>query len=223
MPASARMSPRWAWRMSLVATVFGAYALWCLYDAQVGYPRFNQRATEHNRLVAAGRADEWPARAAENGWDPGFPDDERVADGTVTLKTPWDIGTQYVMLAGAALVAAVTALRVLRARGRSLQADEAGLLTVDGVLVPYTDITAIDLSLWQRKSIARVSFRRDGRQCRTAIDDWIYAGGDAVLAEVQRRTGLGIEPPAGEPRPETPVGSPPANPPGDASAHGSTL
>jgi len=216
------MSSRWALRMSLVAGVFSAYALWCLYDALIGYPRFNQRAAEHNRLVAAGCVDDWPVQAAEKGWNPHFREEDRRPDGSVVPKSSWDMGTQYVMLAGTLGVAAIALLRVLRARGRSLQAGEDGFLTVEGELVPYADITAIDLALWQRKSIARVSFHRQGRLCRTAIDDWIYTGGDAVLAEVQRRTGLSPETPPPDQAPDSPRSTAPAEPHGDADSHART-
>jgi len=92
-----------------------------------------------------------------------------------------------------------------------MKADDTGFLTIEGSLVPYADITDIDLSRWQRKSIARVNFRRRGRPATTDIDDWIYKGGDLVLAEVQRRTGIKA-PPAG-----VPAAGPPPDPPGPAA------
>jgi hypothetical protein len=198
MAATAQMSPNWAWRMVLVTTVFAGFALWCLYDALAGYPRFNRRAAEYNRLLATGRADEWPAVAAESGWSPRFPEDDIQADGTIAPKTDWDLGTQYVMLAGALAVAVPVLVRLLRARRRTMRADDEGFRTIEGSLVPYADITDIDLRQWQRKSIARVQFRHARGKAWTVIDDWIYRGGEDVLAEIQRRTGLG---PAG---PETP-------------------
>jgi hypothetical protein len=217
MAASARMSRNWSWRMILIVTAFGAFALWCLYDARVGYPRFNQRAAEHNRLLAVGPADEWPAQAAQRGWDARFRDEDRLADGTIAMKTEWDFGTQYVMLAGTVAIAALALLRLLRARRRTMHTDEQGFVTIEGDRVPYADITDIDLSLWQRKSIARVHFRRHGGKARTVIDDWIYHGGQEVLAEIQRHTGIGPTAPAGAQGPrERPEATPAAGRPHDA-------
>lgn len=191
MTAVARMSPKWALRIGLVTVAFGGFAIWCVYDAKVSYPSFNQRASEYNRLLAAGLAETWPERAAQRGWPTAFRDDDRRPDGRITLKSAWDIGTQYVMMGGCLSVALVAGGRILRARRRTMRADDAGFLTIEGVLVPYADITDVDLKLWQRKSIARIHLRRSGRSVITLIDDWIYQGGEDVLAEIQRRTGLG--------------------------------
>ena len=189
MTAVARMSPTWARRMGFVATVFAAFALWCLVDASIRYPRLNARAAEYNRLLAAGEADAWPVRAADKGWNPDFGAEDRRADGSITLKMAWDIGTQYLMMAAALAVTAVALIRVLRARRRTMRADDGGFLTCEGVRVPYPEITEIDLRRWQRKSIAMVRFRRGNRLLTTVIDDWVYRGGEDVLAELQRRTG----------------------------------
>jgi hypothetical protein len=218
MAASARMSTSWARRMGLVAAAFGVFAGWCVLDATVSYPRFNQRASEYNRLLAAGLAEQWPARAAQNQWPAGFKEDDHLPDGTVSLKTPWDIGTQYVMMTGCLMVVVVILYRLLRARGRTMQADDRGFRTIEGVLVAYADITEIDLRRWQRKSIARVYFRLRERRLSTDIDDWIYQGGEAVLAELQQRTGLGVPsaPPAGT-APPAPTGETHGKPDGSAA------
>jgi hypothetical protein len=203
MAASARMSTNWAVRMSLVAVAFSAFAAWCLFDATVGYPRFNQRAAEHNRLLAAGQIEQWPALAAQKGWPATFRKDDQLPGGAIGAKTRWDIGTQYVMMGACIIVLVGILIRLARASRRTMGADESGFHTVEGRVVPYADISAIDLRRWQRKSIARVHFRLQGRERTTDIDDWIYQGGEAILAELQRRTGLGLPPPT---QPDTPAG-----------------
>lgn len=191
MAISARMSSNWALRMGIVAVAFSAFAAWCVLDAKVGYPRFNQRAVEYNRLLAAGQIEQWPAYAEGKGWSASFSTGDHLPNGAISVKTAWDIGTQYVMMGGCLLVVTVVLYRLVRARGRTLQADDADFVTVEGLRVPYADIVGIDLRRWQSKSIARVRFRHGRGQRTTDIDDWIYRGGDAVLAELQRRTGLG--------------------------------
>ena len=189
MAASARLSPKWAMRMVGVALAFSAFGGWCLADATRGYPRFNLRAAEYNRLRLAGQEEDWPALASERGWKAAFRQEDHLPNGLIALKTSWDIGTQYVMLAGCLAVALLAVIRLLRAKGRTMRADEDGFLTIEGLRVPYHDIVGIDLKLWQRKSIAQVHCRFRDRLLVTRIDDWIYQGGEDVLAEIQRRTG----------------------------------
>ncbi len=192
--AEARMSPMWARRMGLVALAFTGFAGWCLYDAVVAYPRFNERASAYNRLLAQEQADAWGDLARSKGWKAAFEEDDRLPDGRVILKSRWDIGAQYVMLAICLALADLVVLRLILASRRTLRADDDGFRTIEGLMVPYAAITEIDLSRWQRKSIATVTFRKGCRALSTRIDDWVYRGGDAVLAEIQRRTGLGGRP-----------------------------
>lgn len=188
--AVARMSRRWALRMLVVAVAFVAFAGWCVHDARVTYPQFNVEAEAYNHLIRAGQTADWPDTAARNGWRKAFAKDDFGHDGTVELKTPWDIGTQYVMMVMCLIAAAVIAGRVLYAKGRSMRTESEGFRTIDGGFVAYADVTAIDLSRWQRKSIAKVVYNRKGRRATTIIDDWVYEGGEDILKEVQRRTGL---------------------------------
>ncbi|NLF17936.1 MAG: hypothetical protein GX595_11870 [Lentisphaerae bacterium] len=194
MTAEARMSPTWARRMGLVALAFTGFAGWCLYDAIVAYPRFNERATAYNRLLAQEQIDTWDDLARSKGWKAPFDEDDRQPDGRVIVKSRWDIGTQYVMLAVCLALADLAVLRIILANRRTMSAGDDGFRTIEGLLVPYAAITEIDLSRWQRKSIATITFRKGRHALSTRIDDWIYRGGDAVLAEIQRRTGLGGRP-----------------------------
>ncbi|MBN2450808.1 MAG: hypothetical protein JXR77_10490, partial [Lentisphaeria bacterium] len=199
---TARVSRRWLLRMVLVALAGTAFAGWCLVDAKVAYPRFNLRAAEHNRLLLAREGDRWSEVAARNGWRTEFRKEDRNPDGTIVLKTPLDIGCQYVMMVLCLGAVAAIALRVLQATGRSMRADDTAFHTIDGVTVPYGDVLGLDFSRWQRKSIVTVRYR-DGAGTRTTrIDDWVYQGGEDVLREIRKHTGLGQDSP-GRPAPES--------------------
>jgi hypothetical protein len=100
-----------------------------------------------------------------------------------------------------------------------MRVDDDGFLTIEGWRIPFADVVRIDLRRWQRKSIARVHCRRGDRPRVTVIDDWIYEGGDRVLAELQSRTGLSSQPtPAAGSAPEDadPAAAPSEPPQGDA-------
>jgi len=191
--AHACMARKWVLRMAVVSLAFTGFALWCIYDAKVTYPRFNARAAAHNRLCREGQSDQWPAVAAEQGWEARFKDDDRGAGGLVIMKSEWDIGTQYLMMAGCLAVALITVGRILRARPRTMHADDNGFRTIEGRVVPYGDIESLDMTLWQRKSIVTVHYRADGAARTTRIDDWIYEGGEAILKAIREQTGLGAQ------------------------------
>lgn len=165
MSATAKMNREWLVRMLIVAVGFTAFGCWCLYDGLIRYPRINAELEQAPALVAAD----------------AMQDQEH--------KTDADIRMQFIMAGGCFGFAAFLALRVLWASRRQLAADDVALHAINGDVVPYEHVLGIDKRRWDRKGIAVVRYRTNGRVRRTRIDDWIFKGGDAVLAEVERHAG----------------------------------
>jgi hypothetical protein len=147
---------------------------------------------EYNRIaIEQEQPEQWEKTALERGWPLHFEGVETHADGSLRLHTVWDIRTQFLMAILCLLVAVPVALRVVLARSRTMTADDAGFVSIDGTRIPYSAIRDIDRSKWQRKSIAVITYELNGAVRRTKIDDWIFEGGEAVLLQIEERTGLG--------------------------------
>lgn len=152
-------------RMLLVGAAALGFSLWCLYDGLVKYPHQIERATKHEKLKEADRLDEWPAYAKEQGWsplDPGEP------------KTHYDLGMQYVMSAGTALVGIFFLTTFFRVGGRWIEADATGLSTSWQQRVPFANIAHLDKRRWKKKGIAVVRYESDGKRGRLVLDDCKY-------------------------------------------------
>jgi hypothetical protein len=149
----------------------------------VRYPEHNRRVAAFTELKENQRLGDWSKVAADNGWsddDPGQPHGET------------DIMSQWVMLA----ICAPLGLAALGMVGwnarRTLVADAERVHGPDGSKVSYDRITAIDKARWDRKGIAWITYQDEtGQEDRFKIDDWVFRGAAEVLAEVERRTGLG--------------------------------
>jgi hypothetical protein len=190
MHVIAKMSRPWMVRMLLVGFVFSGFSGWCVYDGLVRYPAFNRAASEYNRLVRLGTPGAWERLAAERGWPAHFRSDDLQPDGTVRLKTAWDIRTQFFMAGLCLLVVLPAFLRILWARAQTMTADEEGFVALDGTRVPYAAVREIDWSRWERKSIAVVIYELDGRLRRATIADWIFAGSEEILRRISERSGV---------------------------------
>jgi hypothetical protein len=183
MEVVARVNPAWMAKWVIMGILLLGLGAWCFYDATVTYPEHNRRVAAFEELEARGQLDEWPKIASENGWtdeDPGEP------------RTDFDILSQWIMLAICVPLGLASLITVAFHAGRTLSADETGVRGRGGERVPYERITAIDKSRWDRKGIAVLHFESDGGDPDTLkLDDWVFRGAAAVLAEVEKRTGLG--------------------------------
>jgi hypothetical protein len=182
MKLEALPSREWKKRMYLLMLfAFGA-GIWFFYDAYVGYPKQIERATAYDTLEKEDRLKEWPKIASERGWvekDPGSP------------KTPEDLKQQRVWGFGACAVGVMVIGYFLWARRFRLTADDDTIYPPMGDPVRFDEIREFDMKKWNRKGIAVAIYERGGTRKRLALDDWKYAGAEAILREARSRLGLG--------------------------------
>lgn len=182
MKFEALPSREWKKRMYLLMLfAFGA-GIWFFYDAYVGYPKQIERATAYKTLEDDGRLKEWPALAASKGWvekDPGAP------------KTEEDLKQQRTWGLGACIVGAVVIVYFFWARRFKLTADEETIYPPMGDPVRFDEIREFDMKKWNRKGIAVAIYERAGARKRLTLDDWKFAGAEAILREARKRLGLG--------------------------------
>ena len=174
----AKVSTGWVVRMVVAGVAFAGFAVWCLYDGLVKYPAINDRYEQYQQLHEQGRLEEWPEVAREQGWSPK---QMRESD----VKSDWDIRTQFIMAGVCAPIGLIVLIRLGLTIPRRLAADDTGLITTRGKRIPYDAITAIDKKKWDRKAIAVVHYKSNGKEETAKIDDWIFKGGAQVLQTVE--------------------------------------
>ncbi len=205
MSFSTKVRREWLFRMGIAGTVFAVFTLWCLYDGLVTYPGINK---ELDRIEAeTGGADLKPEFTVSGD---GHGEGER--------KTEWDIRVQFIMAGICLFIAAPICRRVVWALPKSMHAEEDAFVTVTGQRIPYDAVTELDMRKWIAKSIVTVHYETDGVEGTTNIDDWIFHGGEEVLAAIEKHTGLGRQPEDAEQDEEPPEATADGN---DASADAS--
>ncbi|MDX1564691.1 MAG: hypothetical protein R3236_04750 [Phycisphaeraceae bacterium] len=158
----------WVLKFVLVASVMIGWGLWHGYDAWIGYPRHNERLEsreKNSRLL---------------------PEQRPYSRGQI-------LG-QWLMMALLWTGAAALLVRLWAAFRWPLGCDETGLHGPWGRRVAYRQIRRIDKSLWDRTGLAKIEYEAEGRRRRMRIAAYVYSGAADVLAEAERRSGLGDEP-----------------------------
>ena len=144
-----------------------AFAMWCLYDCLVGYPRKLTQAEAYAQLPEEGRQKAWRELATEKGWP------------TITpAKSPedirHDIGSQFMMVFLCGLFAVPTLLMFMSGQGTWVEGDETLIRNSKGQEVPIAAITRIDKRKWQDKGIAKLYYEVDGKTKKFVMDDFKY-------------------------------------------------
>jgi hypothetical protein len=202
MPLRAKISPVYLRKLALIAAACLGMAGWFLYDGLWTYPRQRERALEYQRLKTEKRLSEWKSLAAERGWpaeDPGKPIGHGEIIGQIAFTA---------LLAPPGLLAL---LCMLLARNRWTELTESGLRTSQGRQCQFDQIVTLDKRLWQKKGIAKLSYRDGRRTRRIVLDDWKFdtQSTKAILCEVESHidaeqiVGGPPEPVEGDELPET--------------------
>lgn len=184
MAAESRINKEWAIRLLLIfvmATGFGAYFV---YDGAYAWPLENEKAEIAYADIETRQLNEhWQDLLAARGFKPGSEPPK--------YRKPLDIKTQF-LYAGLCFLASLGVLVTLgRNARRQPRSDDRGVYR-GSQFVPYDTITSIDKVRWDNKGIAVLYYKTaDGHEGRMKLDDWVYRGAAAVLAEVEQHTHLG--------------------------------
>jgi hypothetical protein len=172
------LSKTWKKRQGFIALFLVAVSLWFFYDGAIHYPKLNVRYDRFKELEREGRDREWPEIAAQNGWPRKVPE-KRHTD--VDLAGQFTFGG--ICLAGGL---AAAAWFFLSARQR-LFADEESIHSIDGRVVRFDQITAIDRRKWESKGIAYAIYSDGGTSKRLTLDDYKFEGAEAIIARAEAR------------------------------------
>jgi hypothetical protein len=197
-----RISKEWAIRLVILGVVLIGYGCWSLYDGFIAYPRENQlyelthwkdgenwySYLERSPAGVSEQAFEREVRQKieEAGFDPTLYDEPaEVSD--LEPRGYWSyIFAQYVQAAICLPLGILSFVWLIKDSRYSLRADADGFV-VRNKRYRYDQVAKIDRQKWAKKGIADIEMR-DGSRVR--IDDWKYPGSEAVLLEIERRSGV---------------------------------
>ncbi|MHB1155373.1 MAG: hypothetical protein ACYC26_00900 [Phycisphaerales bacterium] len=184
MAAESRINKEWAVRLLLIFVMATGFGAWFAYDGAIAWPLENKKA----EIAYADKEtrqlnDHWQDLLTARGFKPGSEPPK--------YRTAWDVNTQF-LYAAACVVASLGVLVTLgRNARRPPRSDDRGVYR-GSQFVPYDAITSIDKVRWDNKGIAVLYYKTaDGYEGRMKLDDWVYRGAAAVLAEVEQHTHLG--------------------------------
>lgn len=194
MSAVARISPIWRKQKLFVAIFLLAVGAWFFFDGAIGYPRANRRWAAWKQHLDEGRAAEWPAFAAQQGWKANEWD-AYVREHNLAGNLPaerWNEGKrieQFVLGGVAETLGLIVLVYWFTQLKRTLRSDEEAVYSPRGTRVPFTSIIGVGKKRWESKGIATVRYQIEGRRGQFEIDDYKFDTDAArkILAEIEEK------------------------------------
>lgn len=180
----------WA-RKVILLVLFLVFGMYAAYDGLYKYPADNGRAARWDRMKALAEKQQGISGLTTAELDE-FKVLQTEFDGVVKQPLPHeqkDVTVQYLFMGLAGLgTVAFAGTWWLSARRKYRYHDDGTLVTPEGTFPPDR-MTGIDLTKWQRKSIALLEI--DGGPDRggsaVKLDAWIYDGLESVIETLDRR------------------------------------
>ena len=147
--------------------------LYCLKDGFISWPNQRKYALEYQKfgednpdLGEKQRADKWNETArTTHGW---------LAEALKKPRTVYEINGQFYMAAVTGLIGLIFLAKLLRNRGRWIEASDEGLRSSEGREVRFDQISEFDKKLWQNKGIAKVIYDINDKKQKIVLDDCNY-------------------------------------------------
>jgi hypothetical protein len=196
MAIRSNSDPRYYRRFLIMGIAALGFAVYCLYDGTIGYPRkrvsgFADFKSEFTHYFSAEQQgdltlDEFEAvgdEDARQAWEK-YSHDRGI-------KSRADVIMQFVMAAGSGAIGLWLLWGVFRARGRWIEASDTELTSSWGQSLNYDQIVSIDKRKWRKKGIAKIRYQDGGRTRRFTIDDFKFErdATDHILYEIEKKIG----------------------------------
>jgi hypothetical protein len=203
MRIRAENDPRYSYKFLIMGIGALGFALYCLYDGFIGYPRIRERGfaefkDEMAKSPTRSRFSD-PSRQAMT-----LAEFEVVADADELqewnsyshdrgIKSGPDVFMQFVMAAGTALIGAALLWGPLRSRGRWIEASDDGINSSWGDSFRFDEVEVVNKRAWRKKGIAKITYVSAGRRRAFVVDDFKYQrwATDAILYELEQRIDQG--------------------------------
>ena len=196
MNITAKYSREWRSRMGIILLMIAGSSGWFFYDGLVAYPKFNRGAEAYAQIRESVAADgfaeaEADAEAAKR-WEARAADFD--GDSKEPPKHPKNVAQQIHFGVGLGVLALAFLAWVLREMRRVVRADDEkfdGLTTAfppfnGSVPVRFDSVFGVDRRKWKNKGIAVIHYKNGrGRPCRVLVDDYKYAGSEAILEKCE--------------------------------------
>ena len=200
-----------------------AFTVWFGYDGLRRYPAANDRVVAimaANARAGVGADKEqlaklegWPGWAQATSAERADVDAIVKATNAEGWHSAFDIRLQIYLTIGLAVVSLAAIARFLHGQRRRAIADENGLSPEPGLIIPWSDITKIDNTRWNKMGIVDLEYSgADGKIHRTLLDSYSLDDLPPLLNELATRADKAqFIPPVGDPAPsedaETPAES----------------
>ena len=158
--------PGYFLRFLLVALGCFAFAMYCLYDGFIAYPKKLEIAKVYYEMPEENRATLWREKAKENGWSFETPKEPK--------KIEYGIVQQWVMAGLCALIGIPALLKWFLAKGTWIEGDEKTIRTSKGKEVAIDQITKINKRKWEEKGLATIHYTDNGKPKKFVMDDFKY-------------------------------------------------
>ena len=172
---------------------------WCLFDAQVTYPRKLKIAQSYESFPQTAEGTrQWEQEAKNKGWMPDAPE---KSSGELEVS----ILNQYIFIAVCLSVGLVMFFKWYLPRGSWIEGTDSEIRDSRGRTFSLNSLVEIDRHRWEEKGIAVLRFNHEGRKQKFILDDFKYqreAAGkilelaerklESLLQESQTRTEEGL-------------------------------
>lgn len=188
------MRPRQFWFTASYALLCAAFGVWGAYDYWVRIPRQEADVLEYqaaletvNRYATLGTRDAAPLSADQDAeYQSAQATVDRFAGGAPKPVAAYDRPLQlWVYTIGCGVIfTSLCVVSIIRTASRTFRLDDDGTLHAGVRSVSKDDVTAIDMTRWMTKSIAKLKLH-DGST--VTLDDYKYAGMHLIVGTYAHR------------------------------------
>ncbi len=193
MNLETRLTATWRNRFLFVALMIIGFAAWFFYDGLVTWPAEAQRFEEYDRIATEmmerGEASGRESREVKMAWE-RFAEAQGWSKKTPSERTDEDIQGQFTWGTGTGLVGLLFLGWVLWHQTLKIRADDQFVYSARGKPVPWESIKRVDRSKWEKKGIAVAIYEEAGKEKKLILDDYKFAGAEAIIKEIERRLGV---------------------------------
>jgi hypothetical protein len=211
MRIRAENDPRYTRRFLIMGVCALAFGLYCLYDGLVGYPArrvqgFAEFKDDFKTHFADSRHQNMSLEQFEVTAEDAQREDWEHYIHDRDIPSGPDVMMQFIMTAACAGIGLYLISLPLRARGRWIEASDAGITSSWGQSFAFDQVEEVDKRKWRKKGIADIKYVANNRRNTFVIDDYKFDRypTDAILFELEQRIDPGrITNGPPEPEPES--------------------